>query len=119
MIDEENKENNNNDAWIIDMYADDPNAEANLAKKQAAMAHARTHIKRRSNNAIEISDDKGNKLIASSEKCVDELRAQVDRQQELIKIQTAQIAFLNNKFTTIQAELTQLQEAMRFVYERF
>ena len=107
------------ETWLVDMYADDPNAAENLAKKQAAMAHARSHIKRHSKDTIELHDDKGNKLMASSELYVRELEKKLARQQEIIKIQSSQISFLNSKFTSMQAEIAQLQDSMSFFNERF
>jgi len=115
MIDEQE----NNDAWIVDMYADDPYAEEKLAKKQAAMAHARAHIKRRNKDSLEFMDENGTKLIAPSESYIKDLESKINRQQEIIKIQAGQIAFLSNKFSSLEKDISQLQDAMKFIYERF
>lgn len=96
------------DDYLNDMYAENPNAQEILAKRQAAAAHARSYIKMRDKNKIELIDDKGNKIQVSSDEYIKSLENKIKELEKISKAQTSQIVFLNNQYLKIQNDIANL-----------
>lgn len=106
----DNRDYDEYDDLLNDMYAEDPNAAENLIKRQAAAAHARSYIKIRDKNTVENIDEKGNKILVPSEHHVKKLEEKLNDQIKITKAQSAQINFLNTKCANIERELKALRD---------
>jgi len=108
------------DSWIDDMYGyDEAAAAALVAQKQEAMAHARKFIKRNGKDAIELTDDSGNKINAPSQIYIKELEQKINRQIEILGTQSKQIEYLNKKFIEMRGELNSILEFLKVLGERY
>jgi hypothetical protein len=94
-------------SWISDMYSDTPEFQE-YVKSLNEPSKKGFAPKIIGKEFIQFNDEKGNPIKVPSEKYVDNLEEKVVRLEEIMRVQSAQISFLNNKFIKLQEQISVL-----------